>query len=74
VIFSSHLPERSNADTGKPPTGSVLSREKCSLVKNLAHHHHSSLELIADIGNFKKRGYSLRQIGGKADFKYEHFV
>ena len=43
-----------------------------SLVENLARRHHSPLELIAEIGNLKKRGYSDTQIGAKIDFSREY--
>ena len=51
------------------------SEEECfvmSLVENLARRHHSPLELIAEIGNLKKRGYSDTQIGAKIDFSREY--
>lgn len=43
-----------------------------SLVENLARRHHSSLELISQIGNLKKRGYSNSQIAAKTDFSPEY--
>lgn len=51
------------------------STEDCfvmSLVENLARRQHSSLELIAEIGNLKKRGYSINQIAAKIDFSPEY--
>jgi ParB family chromosome partitioning protein len=43
-----------------------------SLVENLARRHHSSLELMNEIGNLKKRGYSINQIAAKTDFSPEY--
>lgn len=43
-----------------------------SLVENLARRHHSSLELISEIGSLKKRGYSHSQIAAKTDFSTEY--
>jgi ParB family chromosome partitioning protein len=43
-----------------------------SLVENLARRHHSPLELVAEIGNLKKRGYSNSQIAAKIDFSTEY--
>ncbi|HEY0329865.1 MAG TPA: plasmid partitioning protein RepB C-terminal domain-containing protein [Rhodopseudomonas sp.] len=51
------------------------SEEDCfvmSLVENLARRHHSSMELIQEIGNLKKRGYSINQIAAKTDFSAEY--
>ncbi len=50
-------------------------REDCfvmSLVENLARRHHSSLELIREIGGLKQRGYSHAQIAAKTDFSTEY--
>lgn len=43
-----------------------------SLVENLARRHHSSLELVSEIGGLKKRGYSINQIAEKTDFSPEY--
>lgn len=43
-----------------------------SLVENLARRHHSPLELVAEIGDLKKRGYSTGQIAAKIDFSPEY--
>lgn len=43
-----------------------------SLVENLARRHHSSLELIKEIGALKDRGYSINQIAAKTDFSTEY--
>ena len=43
-----------------------------SLVENLARRHHSPLELVTEIGNLKKRGYSTGQIAAKTDFSPEY--
>jgi ParB family transcriptional regulator, chromosome partitioning protein len=43
-----------------------------SLVENLARRHHTSLELVAEIGNLKRRGYSINQIAAKIDFSTEY--
>jgi len=51
------------------------SNEDCfvmSLVENLARRQHSSLELIGEINNLKKRGYSINQIAAKVDFSPEY--
>lgn len=51
------------------------SEEDCfvmSLVENLARRHHSSIELVSEIGNLKKRGYSMAQIAAKIDFSTEY--
>lgn len=51
------------------------SEEDCfvmSLVENLARRHHSPLELVSEIGNLKKRGYSIAQIAAKIDFSAEY--
>ncbi|MGX1320751.1 ParB family chromosome partitioning protein [Bradyrhizobium sp. USDA 377] len=51
------------------------SEEDCfvmSLVENLARRHHSPLELVSEIGNLKKRGYSIGQIAAKIDFSTEY--
>lgn len=51
------------------------SEEDCfvmSLVENLARRHHSPLELVSEIGNLKKRGYSIAQIAVKIDFSAEY--
>lgn len=51
------------------------SEEDCfvmSLVENLARRHHSPLELVAEIGSLKKRGYSIGQIAAKIDFSTEY--
>ncbi|OSI34584.1 plasmid partitioning protein RepB C-terminal domain-containing protein [Bradyrhizobium canariense] len=51
------------------------SEEDCfvmSLVENLARRHHSPLELVSEIGNLKKRGYSMAQIAAKIDFSTEY--
>ncbi|WP_315761439.1 plasmid partitioning protein RepB C-terminal domain-containing protein [Bradyrhizobium sp. SZCCHNS2005] len=51
------------------------SEEDCfvmSLVENLARRHHSSMELVAEIGNLRKRGYSTNQIAAKIDFSPEY--
>lgn len=51
------------------------SEEDCfvmSLVENLARRHHSSLELVSEIGSLKKRGYSIAQIAAKIDFSIEY--
>jgi len=42
------------------------------LVENLARRQHSSLELIGEISNLKKRGYSISQIAAKIDFSAEY--
>ncbi|WP_424628842.1 plasmid partitioning protein RepB C-terminal domain-containing protein [Bradyrhizobium sp. SYSU BS000235] len=43
-----------------------------SLVENLARRHHSPIELVSEIGNLKKRGYSTAQIAAKIDFSPEY--
>jgi len=43
-----------------------------SLVENLARRHHPPLELVAEIGDLKKRGYSTGQIAAKIDFSPEY--
>ncbi|WP_439408567.1 plasmid partitioning protein RepB C-terminal domain-containing protein [Bradyrhizobium sp. DASA03076] len=43
-----------------------------SLVENLARRHHSPLELVTEIGDLKKRGYSTGQIAAKIDFSPEY--
>lgn len=43
-----------------------------SLVENLARRHHTSLELVNEIGSLKKRGYSTNQIAAKTDFSPEY--
>ena len=51
------------------------SEEDCfvmSLVENLARRHHSSIELVSEIGNLKKRGYSMAQIAAKIGFSTEY--
>lgn len=51
------------------------SEEDCfvmSLVENLARRHHSPMELVSEIGNLKKRGYSMAQIAAKIDFSTEY--
>lgn len=51
------------------------SEEDCfvmSLVENLARRHHSPLELVSEIGNLKKRGYTTSQIAAKIDFSTEY--
>jgi ParB family chromosome partitioning protein len=52
-----------------------VTKEDCfvmSLVENLARRHHSSLELIREIGALKERGYSHSQIAVKTDFSSEY--
>lgn len=49
--------------------------EECfimSLVENLARRHHSSLELMREIGALKERGYSINEIASKIDFSGEY--
>ncbi|NLS69346.1 chromosome partitioning protein ParB [Bradyrhizobium brasilense] len=51
------------------------SEEDCfvmSLVENLARRHHSSIELVSEIGSLKRRGYSMAQIAAKIDFSTEY--
>lgn len=51
------------------------SEEDCfvmSLVENLARRHHSPMELVSEIGNLKRRGYSMAQIAAKIDFSTEY--
>jgi ParB family chromosome partitioning protein len=51
------------------------SEEDCfimSLVENLARRHHSSLELLSDIGALRSRGYSISEIAKKTDFSDEY--
>jgi ParB family chromosome partitioning protein len=51
------------------------SQEDCfvmSLVENLARRHHSPIELMREIGELRKRGYSTSQIAAKTDFSDEY--
>jgi ParB family chromosome partitioning protein len=51
------------------------SEEDCyvmSLVENLARRHHSSLELMREIGALRERGYSTNEIAAKIDFSGEY--
>ena len=65
-------------DKAKYPRSSLMSLPGgllflvMSLVENLARRHHSSLELMSEIGNLKKRGYSINQIAAKTDFSAEY--
>ncbi len=43
-----------------------------SLVENLARRQHAPLELIAEIGSLKTRGYSLAEIAAKVDFTVDY--
>ena len=43
-----------------------------SLVENLARRHHTSLELMREIGALKERGYSINEIAEKIDFSGEY--
>ncbi len=50
-------------------------KEDCyvmSLVENIARRHHTSIELMQEIGALKKRGYSTSEIGKKIGFSPEH--
>jgi ParB family chromosome partitioning protein len=52
-----------------------VSVEDCfvmSLVENLARRQHTSVELVADIGALKDRGYSIAEIARKIDFSPEY--
>lgn len=51
------------------------SKEDCylmSLVENIARRHHTSLELMQEIGSLKKRGYTTAQIADKTGFSQEY--
>ncbi len=51
------------------------STEDCflmSLIENLARRHHSSLELMRDIGTLSDRGYSLKEIATKTGLTREY--
>jgi ParB family chromosome partitioning protein len=51
------------------------SREDCfvmSLVENLARRQHTPIELMAEIGKLKERGYSIPEIAVKIDFTPEY--
>ena len=43
-----------------------------SLVENLARRQHRPLELLHDIGELRKRGYSDKEIAGKTGLSYEY--
>ncbi|MBV9242741.1 MAG: ParB/RepB/Spo0J family partition protein [Acidobacteria bacterium] len=43
-----------------------------SLVENMARRHHSSLELVAEVGSLRQRGYSTSQIAEKIDLSPDY--
>ena len=52
-----------------------VSEEDClimSLVENIARRQHRPMELLRDIGELKKRGYSDTQIANKTDLSYDY--
>src|SRR5437762_3494856 len=62
-------------ETEIPAVVIEASREDCfvmSLVENLARRQHSPLELMRNIGDLRKRGYTVTEIAGKTDFSEEY--
>jgi ParB family chromosome partitioning protein len=52
-----------------------VSEEDClimSLVENIARRQHRPMELLREIGELKKRGYSYAQIAKKTDLSYDY--
>lgn len=52
-----------------------FSKEDCllmSLVENLARRQHTTISLVREIGELKKRGYTYKEIARKTDLKYEY--
>jgi ParB family chromosome partitioning protein len=47
-------------------------RRLMSLVENLARRKHRPLELLHDIGELRKRGYSYKEITAKTDLSYDY--
>lgn len=62
-------------ETDIPAVVIDASPEDCfvmSLVENLARRQHSPLELMRNIGDLRKRGYTMAEIATKTDFSEEY--